>query len=539
MNKIEEIKRERDGLDVREAIARYAATGWESISEDDIQRLKWYGLFLRNPTPGYFMIRVRMPGGRTNAQQLRVLADIASAYGNGLLDLTTRQQMQLRQIRIEDVPAVFSKMESAGLTSLQTGMDNVRNIMTCPVAGSNPDELLDATPIIARLTQILTADRKYSNLPRKFNIAVTGCLDNCLHTETQDLALVPASVIRDDVKIAGFNVHAGGKLGSGGYRIAGPLNIFVTAPEAVEVCRAIIDIFRDYGPRDSRTTSRLAFLLDDWGEARFRDAVEHRLGWTLATAGVDARRAAVKDHIGLYRQKQGGLNYVGLKIRVGRIAAADLMEMAALAERYGTGEVRLSPAQTMILMNVPDRRVGDLTEESLVKRFTYNPSPIQKGLVSCVGNDYCNLAVIETKSRAVQVAKALESRLGSDLRPITMHWSGCPAGCGNHAVADIGLLGKKVKIKGQIVEAADVYVGGRSGPDPKPAVKLLEDVPCDKLASVLEGILPYHTREKMHRSRGTKASKKMETPLGRGRAQDERAQSVVPDERAASLPVVR
>ena len=192
MNKIEDLKRERDGLDIRDAIAEYARTGWESITEDDVQRLKWYGLFLRQPTPGFFMIRVRMPGGKTDSYQLRALAEIASTYGNGVLDLTTRQQMQLRQIRIDHVPAIFNKMEEVGLTSVQTGMDNVRNIMTCPVAGLSPDEVLDATPLVSALTEELIGDRAYSNLPRKFNMAVTGCPDNCLHTETQDLALVPA-----------------------------------------------------------------------------------------------------------------------------------------------------------------------------------------------------------------------------------------------------------------------------------------------------------------------------------------------------------
>ena len=501
MNKIEDLKRERDGLDVRDAIAEYARTGWESITDDDVQRLKWYGLFLRQPTPGFFMIRVRMPGGKTGSYQLRALAEIASTYGNGVLDLTTRQQLQLRQIRIDHVPAIFNKMEEVGLTSLQTGMDNVRNIMTCPVAGLSPDEVLDATPLVSALTEELVGNRAYSNLPRKFNMAVTGCPDNCLHTETQDLALVPAYQECDGVRVWGFNVLAGGKLGSGGYRIAGPLDVFVTAPEVTNVCRAIIEVYRDYGPRDARNTARLAFLLDDWGEAQFRAEVEARVGRPLSRSGVSARKSTAKDHVGIYRQKQLGMNYVGLKVPVGRITADDLAAIAALAERYGTGEVRLSPAQTMIIANVGDRRIGDLAEERLLKRFAYNPSPLMNGVVSCVGNDYCNLAVIETKTRAMQTIKALDAKLGSRLKPLTMHWSGCPAGCGNHLVADIGLLGKKVKIEGRVVDAVDVYVGGRSGPDPKLAMKLLEDVPCDALAGVLEGIVPFHSREKMHRPR--------------------------------------
>ncbi len=502
MNKVEAIKHERDGLAVGEMIVQYAQSGWESIPEADVQRLKWYGLFLRNPTPGYFMVRVRMPGGRTSSYQLRALAELAANHGNGLLDLTTRQQVQLRHIRIEAVPAVFAKMEEVGLTSLQTGMDNVRNVMTCPVTGLHPHEIVDTAGLVRAITEEILNNCDYSNLPRKLNVAVTGCPDNCLHMETQDLALVPAYYELGHDRCPGFNVLVGGKLGSGGYRIASPLNVFVNPADALEVCRAIMQIYRDHGPRENRTQARLAFLVEDWGEERLRLEVERRLGKSLAPAGVDARTAGESDHVGIYRQRQTGMNYVGLKILVGRIKAEDLLKIVSLAERYGNGEMRMSPGQAIIIPNVSDRRVGALAEESLLMQFAYNPSPLYKGLVSCVGNDYCNLAVIETKTRAVRTAQLLEEKLGDRLKPITMHWSGCPAGCGNHLVADIGLLGKKTKVNGQVVEAVDVFVGGRSGVDPKPAVKIMEDVPCDHLPFVLEGLVPYHTRRKMHRARG-------------------------------------
>ena len=508
MNKIEVLKAEKDGLDIKESIARYAELGWEAISEEDIQRLKWYGVFLRNPTPGFFMVRVRIPGGRTTTEQIRTLAHLAKTFGNGLLDLTTRQQFQLRQLRIAHVPEAFLQMEEAGLTSLQTGMDNVRNIMTCPVAGLTTQEQFDATDLVGRLTQEFTGNRAYSNLPRKFNMAITGCPDNCLHLETQDLALVPATVEGHDGSSTGFNILAGGKLGSGGYRIATPLDVFVTPMEVVAVAGAILRVFRDYGCRGSRTTARLAFLLDEWDEERFRQEVQREVGWELARAGIDARKMSVNEHMGIYRQKEAGVNYIGLKIPVGRIHADDLEGIAALAETYGTGEIRLAANQAMIIPNVKDRVLGDLTDESLLKRFLYNPTPVQKGLVSCVGNDYCNLAVIETKSRAVETAKRVEAMIGTDMKPITMHWSGCPAACGNHLVADVGLLGKKIKIQGEVVEAVDVFVGGRSGPNPKPAIKLLEDVPCDTLPEVLSGILPYHSREKMHRTKAKRIQKK-------------------------------
>lgn len=501
MNKIEVLKAEKDGLDIKESLARYAESGWESIPEDDIQRLKWYGIFLRNPTPGFFMVRVRIPGGHTTMDQMRSLARIAKAYGNGVLDLTTRQQIQLRHLKIDHVPEVFRQLEEAGLSSLQTGMDNVRNIMNCPVAGLTPQETVDATDLVQRVTREVTGNRAYSNLPRKFNMAITGCPDNCLHLETQDLALVPASLDSPEGVVAGFNILAGGKLGSGGYRIATPLDVFVTPMEVVAVTAAILRVFREHGCRESRTTARLAFLLDDWGEERFRLEVQREVGWVLSRAGTDLRKKTVNEHVGIYRQKDAKLNYIGLKIPVGRIRAEDLEGIARLAENFGTGDIRLAANQAVIIPNVRDNVLGDLTEDPLLGRFLYNPTPVQKGLVSCVGNDYCNLAVIETKSRAVETAKRIEALIGVDMKPITMHWSGCPAGCGNHLVADVGLLGKKIKVKGQVLEAVDVFVGGRSGPDSKPAVKLLEDVPCEKLPEVLSGILPFHSREKMHKTK--------------------------------------
>jgi ferredoxin-nitrite reductase len=508
MNKIEVLKAEKDGLDIKENIARYAEVGWEAISEEEIQRLKWYGVFLRNPTPGLFMVRVRIPGGRTTTEQMRTLAHLAKTYGNGVLDLTTRQQFQLRQLRIAHVPEVFRQMEEAGLTSLQTGMDNVRNIMTCPVAGLTAQEQFDATDLIGRLTKEFTGNRAYSNLPRKFNMAITGCLDNCLHLETQDLAFVPATTEGHDGSVTGFNILVGGKLGSGGYRIATPLDVFVTPIEVVAVAGAILRVFRDHGCRDSRTTARLAFLLDEWGEERFRLEAQREVGWQLTRAGTDARKKSVNDHMGIYRQKESRLNYIGLKIPVGRMHADDLEGIAALAETYGRGEIRLTANQAIIIPNVNDRNLGNLTEEPLLKRFLYNPTPVQKGLVSCVGSDYCNLAVIETKSRAVETAKRVEALIGTDMKPISMHWSGCPAACGNHLVADVGLLGKKIKVKGEVVEAVDVFVGGRSGPNPKMAIKLLEDVPCEILPEVLSGILPYHSREKMHRTKAKSIQRK-------------------------------
>jgi ferredoxin-nitrite reductase len=510
MNKIELIKNERGGLEIINDIDRFAKEGWESISEEDIQRLKWYGLFLRNPTPGYFMLRVRIPNGFSFSHQVKAISFIAETYGNGVIDITTRQQVQLRHLKIENIPQVFHLLEEVGLTSSQTGMDNVRNIMGCPVAGLSPKEKVDAYSLVKALNEHIIGNTEFTNLPRKFNITLSGCPDDCVHAETQDLALVPA--VEENGTVYGFNVLVGGKLGSGGYRIATSLNVFLCPEEVVEVCSALILLYRDHGSRDVRSKNRLAFLIEDWGEEKFRSALEERVGRSLTLAGTDLRRNEKSEHIGAYRQKQALMNYVGLKVPVGRIQADKLQGLARLAEKYGNGEIRFSHSNSLVIPNVPDQKLGDMLEEGLVKEFTYHPSSVLKGLVSCVGSDYCNLAAIETKSMALKVASQLEGKL-PNTAPINMAWSGCPASCGNHLVADIGLLGKKMRRDGEVIEAVDVYMGGRTGIDPKLAVKVMEDVPCDQLAQVLEFVVPYHTREKMHPIKGKKYSRRRESTL--------------------------
>lgn len=496
MNKIEQFKQDKDGLDVLEDLYRYAKEGWEKISEGDVQRLKWYGLFLRNPTPGYFMMRIRIGNGISNASQFRTFAELSRRFGRGFADITTRQQIQLRNMRIEQVPEVFEQLSKVGLTTLQTGMDSIRNVMGCPVTGLSPNELVETAPIVRQFTQLFLGNREYTNLPRKFNVTITGCQENCTHAETQDIALIPAAKEIAGETVPGFNILAGGKNGSGGYRLATPLDVFVQPEEAAEIASQIILIYRDHGPRESRTKARLAFLIEEWGETLFREELEKRVGRPLEQAGKDKRDPRKKtDHVGIFRQKQPGLNYIGLQVPVGRITTDQLLKVSRLAEEYGTGEIRLTPGQNIILPNVPDVRIGDLAEEPLLKDLTYHPSEIMRGLVSCTGIEYCNLAVIETKNRALKIARAVEKRVVTT-KPVTIQWSGCPAGCGNHTVADIGLLGKKVKVDGQVVDGVDIFVGGRSGPHAQQGMKVLEDIPCDRLEDVLEGLARHVVREK-------------------------------------------
>jgi ferredoxin-nitrite reductase len=494
MNKIEAFKAEKDGLDIVRDIHAFAQQGWEAISEADLERLKWSGLFFRKHTPGFFMMRVRITNGIADATQLRTLAGIAAEFGRGRLDITTRQQIQLRWLRIADIPTVLAQLKGVGLTSLQTGMDNIRNVIGCPVAGLTPTELFDASPVARQFTAMFVGDKAFTNLPRKFNVTITGCRDNCTHAETQDLVLVPATQLQNGIEVKGFNVLVGGKLGSGGYRIASPLDVFVPPEQAAELCRAVVLVFRDHGPREARNKARLAFLLERCGIETFRREVERALGSPLSPAGIDARQDRSTDHVGIFRQRGQGLNYVGLSVPVGRLTDAQLFEVCRLAERYGTGEVRLTPGQNLIIPHVSDQKLGELIAEPLLQVLRYDPSAIMRGLVSCTGIEFCNLAVIETKKRALDTARTLEQNLGA-VKPVTIAWSGCPAGCGNHHVADIGLQGTKTKVAGQVVDAVTIFVGGKSGKGARLAEKIMEDVPCDELPTVLDQLVRYYPRK--------------------------------------------
>ncbi len=493
MNKIEALKSERDGLDVTEDLVRFAREGWRTIADDDKERLKWVGVFQRKPTPGHFMMRIRMANGILTAAQARLLGQITKATGRNIADVTTRQQIQLRWVTIEEVPAVIARLEEAGLSSLQTGMDNIRGIVGCPATGLTPRELFDTAPIAAAFQQIFLGNKAFTNLPRKFNVTITGCPEHCTPGETQDISMTPAVATRDGREVAGLNVAVGGKQGSGGPRFATALDAFVTPEEAAEVCAAIALIFRDHGPREARSKARLAFLVDEWGGPRFRRELEAHLGRALPPAGRDARAARTTDHIGIFRQREPGLNYVGLKTPVGRVRGDQLVELARLAERYGRGELRLTPSQNVLIPHIPDALVGELTREQLLRELPYNPTEIQRGLVSCTGTDFCNLALIDTKTRALALAREFESRIEAS-RPLTVRWSGCPASCGNHHTADVGLQGCKVKVNGKIVDGVHVFVGGRGGLEPRAGEKVFADVPCDDLPEVLDRLIRFFPR---------------------------------------------
>lgn len=491
-----------DGLRILDHLPQMIERGVESLTPAEKELLKWVGVFYRRPTPGKFMMRIRMPNGFARSEQLRTIAELSRRLGNGVVDITTRQQIELRGFTLDSVPEIWGKLLGVDLHTLQTGVDNVRNINGCALAGLSQNEWFDASPAVQDLDRLIVGSAgnpEFTNLPRKFNITVTGCPDNCTHDESQDIALVPAK----KAGRLGFNVLVGGKMGSGGFTVASPLNVFVEIFQAAAVVVELIRIYRDHGPREARSKCRFAFLIEKWGLSRLRAELTERLGRELAFQGRDMRGSAHADHLGVTRQRQAGLVAVGLCIPTGRVNPEHLDELARLADIYGNGEIRLSTGQNAIIPNVAADCVGGLLAEPLLKQFSPRPSPFIRGLVACVGTDYCNLALIETKSRAVALSEALHEKLGAAGNPLKIHWSGCPAGCGNHQAADIGLRGFKTKIDGKIVDAVAIYAGGRTGPRAIAGEEILETVVCDEsLPGVVADVIQSYRFEQEARETG-------------------------------------
>ncbi|MEH2324017.1 MAG: ferredoxin--nitrite reductase [Nostoc sp.] len=510
LNKFEKFKAQKDGLAIRDEIEKFAALGWEAMDEiDRDHRLKWVGVFFRPVTPGKFMMRLRMPNGILSSSQMRVLAQVVQRYGDdGCADITTRQNIQLRGIRIEDLPDIFNRFHEVGLTTIQSGMDNVRNITGDAVAGLDADELYDTRELVQQIQDMLTnkgeGNPEFSNLPRKFNIAIAGGRDNSVHAEINDLAFVPAFKEAGEQgsrgageqnfpsKIFGFNVLVGGFFSAKRCEAAIPLNAWVLPEDVVAVCRAVLEVFRDHGPRANRQKSRLMWLIDEWGVEKFRAEVESRLGKSLLPAAAkDEIDWEKRDHIGVYKQKQPGLNYVGLNIPVGRLYAEDMFEIARMAEVYGSGEIRFTVEQNIVIPNISDSRLATFLTEPLLERFSIDPGLLTRSLVSCTGAQFCNFALIETKNRALAMIKALEEDL-TFTNPVRIHWTGCPNSCGQPQVADIGLMGTKTRKNGKTLEGVDIYMGGKVGKDAHLGTCVTKGIPCEDLQPVLQDLLIKH-----------------------------------------------
>ncbi len=492
-NKFEKFKAEKDGLKVKEELEHFAQIGWEALDKNDLEhRLKWVGIFYRPVTPGKFMMRLRIPNGILNSNQMRVLAEVVQRYGDdGNADITTRQNLQLRGIRLEDVPDIFRRLKAVGMTSVQSGMDNVRNITGSPMAGLDADELIDTRELVQKVQDMITnngeGNFEFTNLPRKFNIAIEGGRDNSVHAEINDIAFVPAYKEGQ----LGFNVVVGGFFSAKRCEAAIPLDVWVPPSNkaVIALCRAILTVYRDNGLRANRQKSRLMWLIDEWGMEKFRFLVEQQLGYPLATAAAeDAIDWEKRDHLGVFKQRQVGLNYVGMLVPVGRLLAEEMFEIARIAEVYGSGEIRLTVEQNVLIPHIADANLDAFMTEPLLEKFTTTPNPLERALVSCTGAQFCNFALIETKNRALNLARDLDKELELS-RSVRIHWTGCPNSCGQPQVADIGLMGTKVRKDGKTLEGVDLYMGGKVGKDAHLGTCVHKGIACEDLVPVLSQIL--------------------------------------------------
>jgi sulfite reductase (ferredoxin) len=412
----------------------------------------------------YLMVRIRIPNGLLLSHQLRTIADLTERYARGIADLTVRQNIQLHWVRIEDLPALFQALWRSGITTLGACGDDTRNVTGCPLAGVDADEIVDASPLAQAATRLLNGNPEFYNLPRKYKISITGCRVWCSYPEINDVGLT--ALRHPETGATGFSVRVGGGL-STSPRFAVRLDAFVHWNQVLPVVRAISEVFRDSDVlRQDREKARLKFLFltHGWTAERFQAELTRRLGFPLDPAvAEDPPEDVYRDHVGIHPQKQAEYAYAGLAILRGRMTPGELRAVAALADRYGTGEVRTTNMQNLLVLNVRRERAAGLAGELEVAGLRLEGSPFWRGTVACTGTEFCKLALTETKGFARWLVEDLEGRLPGFDQHVKLHVTGCPNSCGQHWIADIGLEGKKLKLDGQLVDAYYFCVGGAVG----------------------------------------------------------------------------
>ena len=459
----EQIKQEKDGLDVVHDIYRYAKSGFSTITDGDFERMKWYGVYRQKPKDsGYFMMRTKVPGGQVSAKQAIVLSQIADRFAHGFSDITTRQTIQFHWLRIEDVPEIFAMLEEVGMTTSGACGDDTRNVVSCPVAGIDPEEIIDSRDVLREVNAKMTNNRDFSNLPRKYKISVSGC---CIHCAQPDINCASAFGVRRNGE-AGYGVMFGGGLSSSPH-MAQRLPYFLQPAQVWPVIEAASKIFRDEGYRLKRNRARFKFLVADWGVEKLTAEIEALLDFKPERfTDFEIAKDQESDHLGIHAQKQAGLYWVGVNFPGGRIRESKLERVAEMAQKYcapGLDAIRLTNKQNLLIINVPVANLPALKAELDAHGLIYDSSNFRKGCVACTGTEFCNLAVAETKNRMMVLVDQLEAQSGWYKDKIRIHFSGCPSSCGQHQIADIGFRGARTKIGGEMVDAYDCFIGGRLG----------------------------------------------------------------------------
>ncbi len=477
LNTAERFKKDDAGLNVRERIeTRYALSGFDSIDPADLRgRFRWWGLYTqRRPGIGggktgalddaeiedaYFMMRVRIPGGQLSADQLRTIAEVSKEYGRDLADITDRQNVQFHWIRIEDVPDIWARLEEAGLSSLQACGDVPRNILGCPVAGLDAGEVLDATAALRATEAVAALNPEFVNLPRKYKTSISGCGSQCTSHEINDVSFV--GVTGPD-GTPGFDLWVGGGL-STSPMLAQRLGVFVEPDRVPDVWAGVTALFRDYGYRRLRSRARLKFLVADWGPERFREVLqtEYLHGTLPDGPAPPPPPPGSRDHVGVHRQRDSQY-YVGVAPHTGRTSGTQLWQVADLAQAYGSGRIRTTIEQKLLITDVPQENLAELTAELEAIDLPARPSPFRRATMACTGIEFCKLAIVETKQRARDLYTELDKRLPDFDTPVSINVNGCPNSCARFQLADIGLKGSIVD--GQ--EGFQVHLGGSLGADP-------------------------------------------------------------------------
>ena len=472
----ERLKKAKNPWEAFDEVRAFAREGRSSVVPDWASAyFKWWGVYTQGDGVGatggkggeglatdYFMMRIGIPNGIVSSHQLRVIGGLTRKYAQNLADITVRQNIQLHWLTIESLPEVVDALDSIGLSPKGACGDVVRNVTGCPLAGVAHDEIFDASPIALEIAHYLTANPEFVNLPRKFKISVSGCRSWCNYPEINDIALTGAE--RDGQ--VGFSLRVGGGL-SNEPHLAVRLNAFVLPEQAMPVVKVITEIFRDQQVlRESRDRARLKYLFtrEGWTAARFLEEIEARLGYKLLS-GVNevVPDETLRDHAGIHRQRQSGLCYVGASVLRGRLTGEQLEAAADLADKYGSGALRATVAQNLIFIDVPTEKARELVRELGAIGLHVEGSPFWRGAIACTGTEFCKLAITETKGFTRWLVDELEERVPQFDQQLKLHVTGCPNGCGQHWIADIGIEGKKIKHEGKLVDAYYFCLGGAVG----------------------------------------------------------------------------
>lgn len=490
LSALELVKAQVDPYAGGEVFARLARGSVEAITPEDDVVMRWHGLYRHRPQEaGVFMLRVKVPGGALSAEQLVAVAALAEQYGRGALSLTTRQNLELHWLTLPDLPEVFARLDAVALSTLGACGDQVRNVVSCPVAGLAHEECCDTTALAGALTRAFQGNPRFANLPRKFKLALSGCAHGCVPTAINDLSLVAA---RNADGVAGYALLVGGGL-SVQPVLAANLAAWVTAEEAVEVVVQAVSIFQEYGNREQRGKARMKHLLAARGLPWFRQELETRLGRRLSACVTALPVATGGDHLGVQAQQEAGRVLLGIPVPAGQMTVAQLRGLAALASSYGRGRVRLTHQQNIILPDLLQREIEAVQHAVAALGFPVSARSWQGRLVACTGKARCMKAVVHTKEVALRLADTLDALL-PDV-PLTLRMSGCPHGCGLHPLGDIGLQGAMATGAQGPEERFDLWAGGGAAPEAAFARRLMPRLRPEEIAPAIVALWTRYRTE--------------------------------------------